>query len=185
MASVLNENHLVTLPAAVTRLGVSRRTVQRLVEQGELPRVKVLGSTRFRASDLERIIREDTAPGPPTAPVKPLSERDTEVAEHLALWLADAFCTAIPALFAESPETVVGLTLPIACSLVRAEAKARRNRKHARKYRALQAEVREMLRTQPDRAAGPAVVAGTVPFDPGGWHTQLARGPGLESLRAP
>jgi predicted site-specific integrase-resolvase len=52
------------MPTAETerRLGVSRWTVKRLVQQGYLEPVRVLGTVRYRESDVERIVREG-APG--------------------------------------------------------------------------------------------------------------------------
>lgn len=42
--------------AAGDRLGVSDRTVRRLVEQGDLPAVQVAGCTRIRTSDLQEYV---------------------------------------------------------------------------------------------------------------------------------
>jgi hypothetical protein len=56
----LPEDQLLDLPEAVSRLRVSPRTVERLGERGYLTRVKVLGATRYRASEVETIIREGT-----------------------------------------------------------------------------------------------------------------------------
>ena len=88
--------------------------------------------------------------------MRPLTTAEQDIAGTLALALADAFCQQIPALFAEPAEVVVGVTLPVAEALVRAEAKAARNRKQARRYRRLQREVRELLRVR----SGSAVPAG-------------------------
>jgi hypothetical protein len=110
----------------------------------------------------------------------PLEQR---CAESLAFALGDHLCTTIPALFGEAPESVVSLTLPIACALVRGESKAARNRKHARKYRKLQREVRELLRAEPDSPVHPGI-GQTVPFDPDQWHTALVPGIGHECLAA-
>jgi predicted site-specific integrase-resolvase len=51
------------LPPAETahRLGISPRTLIRLANDGEIERVPVLGSTRYRASDVARIIRFGTS----------------------------------------------------------------------------------------------------------------------------
>ena len=88
--------------------------------------------------------------------MRPLTTSQQDIAGTLALALADAMCQRIPSLFAEPPEVIVGVTLPVAEALVRAEAKAARNRKQARRYRRLQREVRELLRARPG-AVVPAV----------------------------
>ncbi|MHB1433604.1 MAG: helix-turn-helix domain-containing protein [Streptosporangiaceae bacterium] len=49
-------DRLITAAEAARRLGVSARTVDRLAERGDLERVKVLGATRFRASDVAAIV---------------------------------------------------------------------------------------------------------------------------------
>lgn len=53
-------DHLINLPEAREALRVSSRTVERLAQQGHLERVKVGSLTRYRISDIERIIREGT-----------------------------------------------------------------------------------------------------------------------------
>ena len=58
--------------------------------------------------------------------MKPMSALEQECAEGLAFALAHAMCTSIPSLFGDPPETVVSFTLAVACSLVRAKAKAAR-----------------------------------------------------------
>ncbi len=47
---------LLPIEAAAHYLGVSRATVERLVFRGELPIVKVGGSTRYDVEDLDRYI---------------------------------------------------------------------------------------------------------------------------------
>jgi excisionase family DNA binding protein len=49
---------LLTVSEAVERIGVSRRTVYTLIANGELPSVKVGGSRRFVAADVDRFIAE-------------------------------------------------------------------------------------------------------------------------------
>jgi excisionase family DNA binding protein len=46
----------VPIGAAAQYLGVSRATVERLVYRGELPIVKVAGSTRYDVEDLDDYI---------------------------------------------------------------------------------------------------------------------------------
>lgn len=99
--------------------------------------------------------------------------------------MADAICTSIPSLFGDPPETVLSFTLPIACALVRAEAKAARSKKAAKKYRRIRREVRELLRTEPDRLAARPVLANTIPFDPEAWHTALRPGAGHDLMEVP
>jgi hypothetical protein len=60
MRDGLPEDQLLDLPEAVSRLRVSPRTVERLGQQGILTRVKVGGSTRYRLSQIQQIIREGT-----------------------------------------------------------------------------------------------------------------------------
>lgn len=55
-------DRLIDLPETAEALGVSPRTVARLAEQGFLTRVKVLSATRYRASEIEQIIRQGTRP---------------------------------------------------------------------------------------------------------------------------
>jgi excisionase family DNA binding protein len=47
---------LLAIRAAAYYLGVSRATVERLVNRGELPIVKVAGSTRYDVEDLDGYI---------------------------------------------------------------------------------------------------------------------------------
>ncbi len=51
------KDRLIDCPEAAEALGVSARTVDRLAQRGILTRVKVLGATRYRASQIEEIIR--------------------------------------------------------------------------------------------------------------------------------
>ena len=55
MAGAVSDR-LISTAETARRLGVSARTVDRLAERGDLERVKVLGSTRFRASDVAAIV---------------------------------------------------------------------------------------------------------------------------------
>lgn len=54
------DDRLLTPAETAQRLGVSRRSVERLAERGVLERVKVLGATRFRASDVAAIVAHGT-----------------------------------------------------------------------------------------------------------------------------
>jgi excisionase family DNA binding protein len=54
---------LLTVTEVARILAVSRSSVYRLVERGELPRVRVGGSARFRAADIEALIERGLDPG--------------------------------------------------------------------------------------------------------------------------
>ncbi len=90
------------------------------------------------------------------------------------------FWQRMPSLFAEPPEVVIGITLPLACSLVRLEAKAARNKKHAKKYRRVQREVRALLRTEPASPVPVSALSQTIAFDPGQWHAELRPGAAMK-----
>jgi excisionase family DNA binding protein len=49
-------DRLIDEPGTAEVLGVSRRSVRRLAQQGTLERVKILGATRYRLSDVLRLI---------------------------------------------------------------------------------------------------------------------------------
>ena len=54
------DDRLLPPPETARRLGISRRTVDRLAELGFLEKVHVLGAARYRQSDVDRIIRDGT-----------------------------------------------------------------------------------------------------------------------------
>jgi excisionase family DNA binding protein len=56
VTEVRRRHRLVPIGAAAQYLGVSRATVERLVYRGELPIVKVAGSTRYDVEDLDDYI---------------------------------------------------------------------------------------------------------------------------------
>jgi excisionase family DNA binding protein len=56
-ANEVRRPRLLPVGDAATYLGVSRATVERLVYRGELPIVKVGGSTRYDVQDLDEINR--------------------------------------------------------------------------------------------------------------------------------
>jgi hypothetical protein len=114
--------------------------------------------------------------------MKPMSQLEQDCAESLAFVLANFMVTELPALFAEDPAAIIAITLPVACALVRAEAKACRNRAHAKAYRRAVRKARALLRTEPDTAVPLAVLAGTTSFDPGSRHAELRPGIGHELL---
>ena len=53
-----SDDCLVTAKAAATTLSCSQRTIWRLRAAGALPAVSIGGITRFRRSDLQRLIEE-------------------------------------------------------------------------------------------------------------------------------
>jgi predicted DNA-binding transcriptional regulator AlpA len=53
-------DRLLDRPEVVETLGLSPRTVERLAEQGYLTKIKVLGATRYRLSEVEAIVRHGT-----------------------------------------------------------------------------------------------------------------------------
>ena len=52
---------LLTIDQVARRLLVSQATVYRLVSAGELPKLRIGGSTRFRSADVERLIEASEA----------------------------------------------------------------------------------------------------------------------------
>jgi len=56
LAAERGPRRLLAIRAAADYLGVSRVTVERLVNRGELPIVKVAGSTRYDVEDLDGYI---------------------------------------------------------------------------------------------------------------------------------
>jgi len=52
------EKKFVTVDEAATELGVSGRSVRRLIDRGEMPALKVGGTYRIRADHLRRFIAE-------------------------------------------------------------------------------------------------------------------------------
>lgn len=57
LAAEGGRRRLLAIRSAADYLGVSRATVERLVNRGELPIVKMAGSTRYDVEDLEAISR--------------------------------------------------------------------------------------------------------------------------------
>jgi excisionase family DNA binding protein len=55
-------DRLISEPETAEVLGVSPRTVRRFAQQEILERVRVGGSTRYRVSQVEQIIRHGTRP---------------------------------------------------------------------------------------------------------------------------
>jgi excisionase family DNA binding protein len=55
-----NEPQLLTKKETASLLRVSMRTVERMVQAGELPVVRIRNSPRYRLADVSRIVREGT-----------------------------------------------------------------------------------------------------------------------------
>lgn len=51
-----HQDHLIDIKEAAHRLGVCVRTVDRMVDRGELEKVNVGGLVRFRESDIQNIV---------------------------------------------------------------------------------------------------------------------------------
>jgi len=62
-ASPRPEDRLLRAQEVATMLAVSTRLVWRFRSEGRLPAVQIAGSTRFRASDVRRLIEEGTKRG--------------------------------------------------------------------------------------------------------------------------
>lgn len=54
------QDRAISLAEAAGRLGVSVRTIRRMIEAGEIHGFKVLGQWRIRESEIERVMRGDT-----------------------------------------------------------------------------------------------------------------------------
>ncbi len=55
-------DRLLTVEEVASRLAVSRWTVYRLVRAGDLNRIRVGGSTRFRLADVKTLIERGAGP---------------------------------------------------------------------------------------------------------------------------
>jgi len=65
---------LLTKGEAAERLGVSVRTIERLVAAGRLPLVHIESAARFRVSDLEAYVHDlPEGQGPNPAPTPPMT----------------------------------------------------------------------------------------------------------------
>lgn len=53
------EDRLLRVGEAADRLAVAPRTVRRMIDDNELPAVRIRGSVRLRASDLDALIAGD------------------------------------------------------------------------------------------------------------------------------
>ena len=103
-----------------------------------------------------------------------MKARDLELAERVAVALADDLQARIPAAFSAATDELLAVTWPLALRLVCLERKAKKNKKHAKAYRRVRREVRELLAV---RATCPAPQAAPapwlVPYDPGDWRVAL------------
>jgi hypothetical protein len=98
--------------------------------------------------------------------------------------LAAVLASRLPAGCAVPPEDLFAAMWPLGCRPVTLERRSRRDRKAARAYARLRAEVDEMLRTRPDAPAPLAALLRTIPLDPAHWRTALVPGVPAEALEA-
>ncbi len=54
---VASKDRAISLAEAAGRLGVSVRTIRRMIDEGKLRAFKVLGQWRIRETEIERIMR--------------------------------------------------------------------------------------------------------------------------------
>lgn len=62
--SLVTEQRMLTLVEIATRLGVSRRTVLRWVQEGALPAYRIGGIIRVRPEDFEAFLERSRTPSP-------------------------------------------------------------------------------------------------------------------------
>lgn len=67
---------LLTIQEVAERLTVSRATVRRLIQTGQLPRIKVGGSVRFEAPDVQALIERGKSDCSPTNDEGPACQPD-------------------------------------------------------------------------------------------------------------
>jgi len=53
------QDRAISLAEAAGRLGVSVRTIRRMIDEGKIRAFKVLGQWRIRESEIERVMRGD------------------------------------------------------------------------------------------------------------------------------
>lgn len=54
---MLAQDRAISLAEAAGRLGVSVRTIRRMIDEGQIRAFKVLGQWRIRESEIERVMR--------------------------------------------------------------------------------------------------------------------------------
>jgi excisionase family DNA binding protein len=67
------QDRAISLPEVAQRLGVSVRTVRRMIEVHEIRAFKVLGQWRIRESEIERVMNGEPIQG--AEPGEPLAEQ--------------------------------------------------------------------------------------------------------------
>lgn len=70
----------IALPAAIARSGYSRRHIERKIESGDLPAVKIKGKTHVLPDDLDRVF----APQPIPTKAARVADRDARAADLAA-----------------------------------------------------------------------------------------------------
>lgn len=59
--STMTKERAISIEEAAMRLGVSRRTIERMIELGEMHAFRVLRQWRIRESEIERIMSNETS----------------------------------------------------------------------------------------------------------------------------
>lgn len=54
-----NSPQLITIYQAANLLAVSTRTIRRMVQDGDLPTIKIRGNYRFRVKDIEQLVNTE------------------------------------------------------------------------------------------------------------------------------
>lgn len=101
-----------------------------------------------------------------------------------AISLTRILASCLPAECQVPAEDVFAAVWPLACELARLKRRARRDKKAAKTYRRLRAEVAEVMRTQPEAVVPMDALLRTVPLDPGRWQAVLAPGVSATALGA-
>jgi hypothetical protein len=101
-----------------------------------------------------------------------------------AIILAGELEARLPAGCAVPSEDLFAVVWPLACQLVTLRRRAKRDRRAARCYRELSAQVAEILRTRPDAPVPLGALARSVPLDPCLWRPVLLPGTTADALEA-
>jgi len=101
-----------------------------------------------------------------------------------AISLTGILASRLPAGCAIPAEELFDAVWPLVVRLTRLKRRARRDKKAAKAYRRLCAEVAGLIRTQPDRPVPLPALLNTVPMDASCWRTVLAPGVSAEALEA-
>ena len=98
--------------------------------------------------------------------------------------LTAVLASRLPAGCSVPPEELFAALWPLGCRLAQLERRARRDKKAAKAYRRLRAEVDELLRTRPDAPAPLSALLRSIPLDAAHWRTVLVPGVPAEALEA-